>query len=190
MVNQPPAQYPGDCARTKGSWRALEEAKASGQVVSISTANAAYQHGWELDCLENATTVPVLSQVSFPLSLSSYSHNHTLTHSHTLLITCTCCVDLTKGAQDKDFSYSFSILSLCGSIQSHTHIHSLPLELAVMMKSKELKTKIYSHAHSLILSLWKHTVSAEKFAFWVCRNRFVWAMRTTLQSGGCPIVVF
>ena len=36
--------------------------------------------------------------------------------------------------------------------QSHTGIHSLSLVLVVMMKSKELKTKIYSHADSLIHS--------------------------------------
>ena len=36
--------------------------------------------------------------------------------------------------------------------QSHTHIHSLSFVLVAVMKSKELKTKIYPHAHSLILS--------------------------------------
>ena len=36
---------------------------------------------------------------------------------------------------------------------SHTHIHSLSLVHVIMMNSKELKTKIYSHAHSPILSL-------------------------------------
>ena len=36
--------------------------------------------------------------------------------------------------------------------QSYTHTHSLSLVLVVMMKSKELKTKIYSHTHSLIHS--------------------------------------
>ena len=34
-------------------------------------------------------------------------------------------------------------------------IHTLSPVLVVMMKSKKLKTKIYSHAHSLILSLWR-----------------------------------
>ena len=34
--------------------------------------------------------------------------------------------------------------------QLHTHIHSPSLALVVMMKLKELKTKNYSHAHSLI----------------------------------------
>ena len=34
-----------------------------------------------------------------------------------------------------------------------THAHTLSLVLVVMMKSKELKTEIYSHAHSLILHL-------------------------------------
>ena len=38
-------------------------------------------------------------------------------------------------------------------ILSLIHIHSLSPVLVVMMKSKELKTKIYSHAHSLILYL-------------------------------------
>ena len=34
----------------------------------------------------------------------------------------------------------------------HIHIHSLSPVLVGMIKSKELKTKIYSHAHSLILA--------------------------------------
>ena len=77
-----------------------------------------------------------------------------------------------KGTQDQDFSCSFSdslhfsdslILSLSlppSTLKtkiSLTHSlilppHSLSPVLIVMMKSKELKTKIYSHAHSLILS--------------------------------------
>ena len=54
-------------------------------------------------------------------------------------------------------SFSLSVLPLSLShltlTHSHTHTHSLSLVLVVMMKSKELKTKIYSHADSLILSL-------------------------------------
>ena len=37
------------------------------------------------------------------------------------------------------------------------HTHSLSLLLVVMMQSKELKNKIYSHPHSLILSLFLKT---------------------------------
>ena len=59
------------------------------------------------------------------------------------------------------YLHSLFVLSLLGFghlpfnlTLSLTHIHSLSPVLVVMMKSKELKTKIYSHAHSLILSLW------------------------------------
>ena len=44
-------------------------------------------------------------------------------------------------------------VSLFTHSQSHTHIHSHSLVLVVMMRSKEFKTKIYSHVHSLILSM-------------------------------------
>ena len=49
--------------------------------------------------------------------------------------------------------HAFYILTL------HAHIHSLSLVLVFMMKAKEFKTKIYSRAHSLILSL-SHTLSS------------------------------
>ena len=58
------------------------------------------------------------------------------------------------------FWLSFSLHTLPFSLTltfSLTHIHSLSPVLVVMMESKELNTKIYSHAHSLVLSL--HTVS-------------------------------
>ena len=55
--------------------------------------------------------------------------------------------------------------SLFTHSQSHTHIHSPSRVLVVMMKSKEFKTKIYSHAHSLILHL-----TCSRFRFWRCLN--------------------
>ena len=61
------------------------------------------------------------------------SLNHMLLLSHTLSVT---------APRPCLFTHS----------QSHTHIHSLSLVLVVMMEAKEFKTKIYSHAHSLILS--------------------------------------
>ena len=39
------------------------------------------------------------------------------------------------------------------SLTTHSHIHSLSLLLVAMMRSKKLQATIYSHAHSLILSI-------------------------------------
>ena len=56
------------------------------------------------------------------------------------------------------------------------HTHLLSPVLVVMMKSKELKTKIYSHAHSLILSTS------------LCREHtlYVHGMSIALFNTACP----
>ena len=49
--------------------------------------------------------------------------------------------------------FLFTLLCIFVHTLTITHyVHSLLLVLVVMTKSKEFKTKIYSHAHSLILS--------------------------------------
>ena len=64
--------------------------------------------------------------------------------------------------------YSFS-LSFCHTL-THAHIHSLPLVLVVMMESKEIKTKIYSRAHSLIFSLCHSVAQVVRST----HNNFAW----------------
>ena len=59
------------------------------------------------------------------------------------------------------FHFSLALdncVSLSTHTDTHTHIHLL--SLTVMLKSKELKTKIYSHADSLILST-LHSASSQ-----------------------------
>ena len=65
--------------------------------------------------------------------------------SHSFTITCTCCFDEIKGTQHQDL-FSCSV---------------------VLTKSKELKTKIYSHAHSLKLS--RHSVVTFSILYYIYR---------------------
>ena len=102
------------------------------------------------------------------LSLSPLSHNPNADYTDEPvpqgLIASHCCVSMCLCSHCVSHCVAAVYLSL------HTHIHSLSRVLVVMMKSKELKTKIYSHAHSLILS---HCVCDEACAVQVHRSELI-----------------
>ena len=123
-------------------------------------------------------TISLSLSLSHCLSLTislSLSLSHYLTFTDSLSLSLSHCLSLAISLSlslSRYLSFTISLqlhnphlmvrrvgLGICPStshIHSHTFTltHSLSPVLGVMMKSIELKTKIYSHAHSLILSHW------------------------------------
>ena len=157
------AQLPGTLATAAGFAHSVAKihsiaANDAASVMNLLEFWAAGQHPLCLiHFLSRALSHPVSSShsVSCSVSLSSahsvscsvsVSSAHSLSSAHS----CTCCYDEIKGSIHMLILRFTLLLFLALSL---IHTHSLSPVLVVMMKSKELKTKIYSHAHSLIHSL-------------------------------------
>ena len=115
------------------------------------THNAFFAHNESFGCLFVFAFCPIHSHsLTHTHSLIlSLTHNHTLTHSHTHTLTHTPYhLYLLLWSNRRNSRQRFLLLILWFSLT-----HSLSLVLVVMMKLKELKTKIYSHARSLIHTL-------------------------------------
>ena len=80
-----------DCALVRGPWRALEELKAAGRVVSLATANVGVDdlggsNAWKLRCLANATTPPAVSQEPFCIGHAHSRARSTLAAHHGIVL--------------------------------------------------------------------------------------------------------